>query len=76
VFINAHCFELLYLGYNKSFAIGACAGDLLNYKRPDISRLWFWWAEGDSNFGGLKETAISFTIFYFNIKILNKLKLK
>ena len=46
--INVYCIELLYLAYNQSFFIDACAGDQIN---------------SDFGFGGLKERAISFTIF-------------
>ena len=61
-----YCILMLYLCYNQSFVIDVCAVDLLNYKRPDKSRSWFWWAEGHSNlvdwrrqqFGGLEETAV------------------
>jgi hypothetical protein len=59
VHINVYCIELLHLGYNQSFFIDECAGDQIN---------------SDFGFGELKETAMSFTIFYFNIKILNNLK--
>jgi len=49
---------MLYLGYNQSFVIDASAVDLLNYKRPDKSRFWFWFAEGD------RKVFCDFLVFY------------